>query len=162
MAESTPTNKHTFNGSCHCGFIKYTANIALPPAGEKVTASRCNCSVCHKSGFFSVSLDSSDDLHLLSPSSVSEVGDYIWRNPDIHQYFCPKCGIRVWGRGKYVLEGKEIPFCAISARTLDLDGLEGDLKETMDMRNWKIQYWDGKKDNWMAGGKEVPWEGGSI
>lgn len=40
-----------YNGSCHCGNIKYTVALdeALAPEG-KGTINRCNCSICTKNG----------------------------------------------------------------------------------------------------------------
>lgn len=162
MPGSTTSITQTVNGSCHCGFIKYTGKIPIPAPPEKITASRCNCTICHKSGFTGLSLGSKENFTLLSPSSLSEVPDYQWQSKDIHRYFCPKCGVQVLGEGKYVFGEQEVPFFSLNALTLDLEGLSGEEKEAMDMRNWRIQYWDGRHDNWQAGAKEVPWEGGCI
>lgn len=159
MSESAQATQ-TLNGSCHCGFIKYTAKIPIPSPPDKLTANRCNCTICHKSGFTGISLPSASNFTLLSPSSKAELPDYQWQSKDIHRYFCPKCGVQVFGEGKYVFGEQEVPFSSLNALTLDLDGLEGEVKSQMDMRKWNMKYWDGKNNNWEAGTKDEPWEGG--
>ena len=49
MANPTPTSpqeRKTYHGNCHCGAFKFSANI---PELEKVT--ECNCSICFKKGY---------------------------------------------------------------------------------------------------------------
>lgn len=158
MSETTkPSNRQTFKGSCHCGFIRYEIDYDMPSPPEQPTVSRCNCTACHKSAFTSIRLSSKDDFRLLSPSSLEEVSDYQWRSKDIHKYFCSKCGIQVYTCGKYEMPGgKDVPFSSVNALTLDQP------QDGLDMTKWTIRYWDGKNDNWMAGQKDTPYEMGCV
>ncbi|KIW32510.1 uncharacterized protein PV07_04047 [Cladophialophora immunda] len=158
MAEnmSVPTGeKKTFKGSCHCGFIKYEAALALtdPP-----TAGRCNCTICVKQGFTGIRLPR-EDFTLLSPASLSEARDYQFRSPDIHKYFCGTCGIHVCGEGKFEFppgSGTMHEFFSINAVTLDQP------QDGLDLSQFKMRYVDGRNDNWGAGVKDVPWPGGAV
>lgn len=150
---SVPTSgKKTFTGSCHCGFIKYKAAL---PVTDTPAATRCNCTICLKQGFAALRL-APDDFTLISPASLSEVKDYQMRSKDIHKYFCDKCGIHVIGAGKYEYEGAVHEFFSLNILTLDQP------QEGLDLSNFKIQYWDGRNDNWEGGMKDVPWPGGCI
>jgi hypothetical protein len=151
------TNRQTFKGSCHCGFIRYEIVYDMPSPPEQPTASRCNCTICQKSGFTSLRLSGKDDFKLLSPSSLEETSDYQWQSKDIHRYFCSKCGIQVYGCGKYVLPGgKDEHFFSVNALTLDQP------QDGLDLTKWTIRYWDGKNNNWMSGPKDTPYLMGCV
>lgn len=53
-------------------------------------------------------------------------------------------------------KGMVYEYFGINANTLDQP------QEGLDLRKWKITYYDGLKDNWMAGEKSEPWEGGVL
>jgi hypothetical protein len=142
----------SFTGSCHCGFIKYKVALLFT---DTPTASRCNCTICLKQGFTSLRV-SSKDFTLLSPQSVSEIKDYQITSKDVHKYFCDKCGIHVYSEGKYESEGAVHEFFTINILTLDQP------QEGLDLNEFKIQYWDGRNDNWYGGMKDVPWPGGCV
>lgn len=69
---------------------------ANPPShSSTVRIRKCNCSTCHKMGFFHVRpMDPPNDFQLLSPSDPSQLGDYTCYSKRIHWYFCSKCGVR--------------------------------------------------------------------
>ncbi|KAJ9627548.1 uncharacterized protein PV06_05888 [Exophiala oligosperma] len=157
---STP--KQTFTGSCHCGFIKYT--IALPATTDKsdgdddknnddLVVSRCNCTICFKQGFTSLRFDEKD-FRLVSPKSEAELKDYrLPSGRDVHKYFCGTCGIHVFSRGRIEAGGQVHEFSTLNALTLDQP------QEGLDLGKFKIQYWDGRNDNWAGGLKDSPWPG---
>ncbi|SET67476.1 GFA family protein [Thalassotalea agarivorans] len=75
-----------YQGSCHCGKIKFS--VELPP---QIEVERCNCSICTKSGF----------LHAIVPKSKFELlsgeehlSDYQFNTKVAHHYFCKTCGIK--------------------------------------------------------------------
>lgn len=158
MTEAAAKEPQSFTGSCHCGFFRYRVKLAVPEPPEVMKATRCNCSICHKTAFTGVSLASHEDFELLSPASFDEVNDYQWRSKTVHRYFCPKCGVNVYGCGQYEFNGKTIPFSSLNALTLDQEQMVG----SMDMTKWKMEYFDGKNDNWLAGTKDVPWAQGCV
>jgi hypothetical protein len=154
MSAPTPA-KQTFTGSCHCGFVKYKAAL---PVTDPPVANRCNCTICLKQGFTGVDV-APDEFTLISPQSLDEVKDY-WRyqekSKDIHKYFCDKCGIHFYNKGKIELGGTVQEFAHINILTLDQP------QEGLELSKFKIYYVDGRNDNWMAGTREVPWPSGCI
>lgn len=197
-----------FTGSCHCSFIRYRATIPQPVRPIVPTATRCNCTICLKTGFTTLALPNLDkDFELLHPNSWEEMGCYRGKNKEVARYFCPMCGVNVVGRGRYVLPsppdakeavkeengegteggmeggsgegeqgegfiqltedeektqgnggegGQEVVFFAINLVTLDQP------QEGLDLSTYKMEYCDGRNDNWMAGMQEHPWPGGVV
>jgi hypothetical protein len=57
---------------------------------------QCNCTVCHKMGFFHVrTADAPRDFALLAPlDPMRELGDYTANSHGMHWLFCRRCGVR--------------------------------------------------------------------
>ncbi|OQO15294.1 hypothetical protein B0A48_00677 [Cryoendolithus antarcticus] len=90
------------NGSCHCGFIRYTAVIKInPETGDIRPANRCNCSFCRKMSTTNHHLDGPQDFELISPGSADE------------------CGVHVWMHGYYEYEGTKHELNVINLATID-------------------------------------------
>lgn len=94
-----------------------------------------------------------DNFRLLKPDSAEspELGDYTFGTGLNHHRFCKNCGVHCFTKGMYVYEGKEVHHFSINAVTLD----QG---QDIDLRKFKITYWDGKEDNWTPG--DEPFLGG--
>jgi hypothetical protein len=137
-----------YKGGCHCGFIRYTVDLDLTP----LKADKCNCSICLKSNLLSLEIQP-EQFKLVSPASLNDVGDYVFASKCMHHYFCRDCGIHCVGKQTHDSQGKELLHMIINLVTLDQD-------QEVDLRKFKVEYWDGKGRNWSAGGKEEPWEGG--
>ncbi|KAK2753135.1 60S ribosomal protein L3 [Onygenales sp. PD_40] len=158
MAEATealnpspsPSSQKTYTGSCHCGFLKYTATLDIANLG----ASRCNCSICVKKGVTSVAIKR-DAFTLLSPASVDELGLYTFGSKSVHHYFCKTCGVAGFLEGT-LTEG---PFAGMEVFTLN--GLTIDAGQGLDWSVVRLKYWDGRNDAWLQGSKEEPWPHGS-
>lgn len=142
----------TFHGSCHCGFITYDVKLELP---ENPVASRCNCRVCLKSGYTGIRT-SPENFILKTPSNKADLPDYQWRSKEIHRYYCKTCGVHVFGEGVYRFGEQEVKFFSVNMITLDQP------QEGLELSNWKIEYYDGRTDNWQAGLRNTPWPGGCI
>jgi hypothetical protein len=96
MTSQAPTRR-PYHGSCHCGQTKYIAYLTLPPPtvavdpypGTTIRIYKCNCSTCHKAGYFHVRLkDAPNDFVLLSPIDPENGGLVISVDSD------PRRGIR--------------------------------------------------------------------
>ena len=81
----------TYNGSCHCGQIKYTVIMdeALAPEG-KGEITKCNCSICHNNGLLNIYPKREDVIFL--DNSDRKLKEY-WFGQKLKPHkFCPECG----------------------------------------------------------------------
>jgi hypothetical protein len=100
--------KRTFQGSYHCGAVRFEADIGLAEG-----MSRCNCSVCRKTRFWKAIIKA-DAFRLKQGEDV--VSDYRFGSPTIRHLFCSRCGVKPFGRGHLDELGE---FVAINIACLD-------------------------------------------
>jgi hypothetical protein len=105
----------TYTGSCHCGAIRFEADVDLT-AGSN----RCNCSLCFKGRTWFAVAEGPERFRLLSGSEA--LGEYRWTppgkpHPFLTHVFCRHCGIRVFGHGQSPAPGTV--FHAILLTVLD-------------------------------------------
>jgi hypothetical protein len=81
--------KQTYEGSCHCGRVRFRAQLDL---AECVV---CDCSVCTKKGTIANRVDEVD-FELLTP--LDELQLYTFNKHIARHYFCAKCGIHPFHR----------------------------------------------------------------
>jgi len=100
---SSPPTRRPYHGSCHCGHTRYVVFLTLPPAAlgdaahetPSVRFYKCNCSACHKMGFFHVRVpDSPRDFYLLSPVDEAGLSEYRCSDKVLRWLFCSNCGVR--------------------------------------------------------------------
>jgi hypothetical protein len=123
--------KKTYHGSCHCGAVKYEADIDLAEGTGK-----CNCSICAKTRQWGVMLKPDAFRWVAGRDAVS---DYQWGGKSMHGYFCATCGVRPFGVGHHEALGGD--FVTVNVFTLD-DAEPAALLEG------PIRYADGRNDNW--------------
>lgn len=133
MKPANPERTKTYRGSCHCGAIRFEADIDLS-AGT----GRCNCTFCTKSAWWgslvrpsAFRLQSGEEL--LSDYSRSEYG---------HHRFCSRCGIRPFGDCNIPEIGGR--FVSINLNCLDDVDLEG----------VPVTFRDGRSNTWQDLGTE--------
>lgn len=105
----------TYTGSCHCGAVRFEADLDL---GEG--SNRCNCSYCAKARAWFAFAKGPERFRLLDGARVSE---YRWiPSGDAESHltfsFCSHCGVRTYAQGN--LESLGGVFHAVSVPALDL------------------------------------------
>jgi len=142
----------TFTGGCHCQHIKYEVTLTSEQLA-KPEAAKCNCTWCQKRGVVLYSISSSN-FRLISPKDKSEMSSYEPKGPEMHRWFCGKCGCHVYTEGEYEAFGAKHDAFSINLLTLDQP------QDGLDLSKFKVGYIDGKHDNWMAGLQDTPWPEG--
>ncbi len=131
------SNETKHRGSCHCGAVKFEVEIDLA-AG----VGRCNCSICTKLGATG-GIVKPAAFHLLA--GEEELSAYAWGAKVSQRFFCKRCGVYCFGRGHLDVLGGDFVSVSVNA----LDDVDADAQ--------KINYWDGRHDNWAAGPRPAPW-----
>jgi len=98
----------TYKGSCHCGAVRFEADIDLA-AGTV----RCNCSICAKTRSW-MAFVQEDAFRLVSGDQ--SLRDYQFGRKVIHHKFCAQCGVRSFAHGD---DGKGTRFYAVRVNCLD-------------------------------------------
>jgi hypothetical protein len=132
----------TYSGSCHCGAVRFQADIDFSEG-----ASRCNCSFCTKARAWFVVVPP-DRARLIAGAEAQ--AHYQWappgRHPFLQYHFCKTCGIRTFGRGGD--ESQEGAFCFVNVAALD--DVDPD-----ELAAAPIRYVDGRNDRYDQAPKDT-------
>ena len=102
--------KKTYHGSCHCGKVRFEADLDLAAGTGK-----CNCSYCWKVRNWSIGIKP-DAFRLLSGKENAR--EYGFREgSDNHHVFCGNCGVRVYTYGNIPQIGGD--YVSVALSTLD-------------------------------------------
>lgn len=80
-----------FEGSCHCGTVKFRVDADLP-----ARAISCNCSHCRRKGLL---LDFLPATVFAITSGDEALTDYFFNKHAIRHRFCTTCGCQTHGEG---------------------------------------------------------------
>ena len=120
----------TYRGSCHCGTVRFEADLDLTQASY-----RCNCSICRRTRFWpAIALPENFRLQ----SGESELTKYVFNTRKNFHFFCRHCGVRAFGVGNDTPVGRMIG--------VNLGCLEDVSDE--EFSKIPITYVDGRNDGW--------------
>jgi hypothetical protein len=118
----------TYRGSCHCGVVRFEADLDLSRS-----TFRCNCSICRRTRFWPA-VAGPDGFRLLA--GEHELTEYRFNTLKNQHFFCKHCGVRAFGVGNDTPVGK---MYGVNVGCLE------DLDEE-ELSQLTITYVDGKHD----------------
>lgn len=116
--------KITHAGGCHCGAVRFEAR-----APARVTAQRCNCSMCSRTGFEHLIVPAAD-FRLLA--GADQLSTYTFNTGVAKHLFCKRCGVKSF----YVPRSNPDGY-SVNLRCLDAGTIEHVHYEDFDGRNWE-------------------------
>ena len=132
----------TYHGSCFCGAVQFEADGDLADG-----TMRCNCRFCRKMRYWEMRLPDPDGLRLLTGR------EYLAETPrakvggmDMHNWFCRRCGTRLWTDGNIEQMGGR--FVQVFIAALD-DATQEELIAA------PIHWADGANDQWWEPAPEI-------
>jgi hypothetical protein len=123
----------TYKGGCHCGAVRYEADIDLSKGTLK-----CNCSICTKARNWIVMVKP-EAFRLLKGEGA--LADYQFGRKRVHHQFCKHCGIHSFGWA----DSPDFGGKTYAVNVMCLDNVETD-----ELVKAPIRFVDGRNDNWQA------------
>ena len=120
----------TYKGSCHCGAVRFEADLDLTQS-----TFRCNCSICRRNRFWPA-VARPEGFRLIA--GESELTEYRFNTKKNQHFFCRRCGVRAFGVGNDAPMGKMYG--------VNVGCLEGVTEE--ELSKVPITYVDGMNDRW--------------
>ncbi|KAL1638953.1 hypothetical protein SLS58_008411 [Diplodia intermedia] len=112
----------TYNASCHCGSVKFSAKVSPPLEEGAHEVASCNCSICVSKGYLLVYL--ANDA-VTFESGEEQMKDYGFNEKKVKHFFCPNCGTALFISS--VTPGFFEGMKAVNVRTfkgVDMDSLK--------------------------------------
>lgn len=81
----------TYEGSCHCGAVTFTAS--MPPV---TSAMSCNCSHCSRKGLLLTFIPREK---FVVTGGKKQLTEYRFNKKQIEHLFCRTCGVQAFGYG---------------------------------------------------------------
>lgn len=122
----------TYRGSCHCGAVRFEADLDLQQPSY-----RCNCSICRRTRFWPAVVRP-DGFRLLA--GEAEMTQYRFHTRRNEHWFCRRCGVRCFGVGNDTPIGKMV---GVNLGCLD------DVDDEQ-LSKVPVVYVDGRNDRWQA------------
>jgi hypothetical protein len=129
--------KKTYTGHCHCGTVRFEADIDM-----SLGTFKCNCSICTMNRFWPTIVGAESFRLLAGEANLTE---YLFNTKKNRHLFCQHCGVRSFGIG-YTPDGRQV----YGINVMCLDDL--DIGELMAA---PITYIDGRNDRWQSAPAEI-------
>ena len=124
--------KKTYHGSCHCGAVRFEADIDL-----EAGTGTLQLHDLHQEA----RLERLDQARRLPPArGQDQLADYKFNTKQGHHRFCRNCGVAAFGDGNV----KEIGGAFVSISVACLDDVTPEQLDKL-----PIKYMDGRHDNWI-------------
>jgi hypothetical protein len=128
----------TYTGSCHCGAVRFEADLDLS-AGT----GRCNCSYCAKVRNWSARTKP-EQFRLVAGEDM--LSDYTFGTNSAHHQFCKRCGVRTFSKG-YI---EQMGGAFVSVMLSCLDGVDPG-----ELANAPVRYMNGRDNKWFDAPSET-------
>lgn len=138
--------KQTVHGSCHCGKVKFEAQVDFSKG-----TSRCNCTFCLKTRYWGAHTTKAEFKILQGLESLQSYGrggkDVPYDHNRKHDVYvndlpiCKTCGVHTFSIGNIPEIGGE--YVSVNVSTLD----DVDFQEVM---KTPVTYMDGRHDDWFS------------
>jgi hypothetical protein len=113
------------NGRCHCGAVRFEADLDLAGGGF-----RCNCSICTKLNAFVTTVVPGAFAVLSGQQMLNE---YVFGPRRVRRFFCKTCSVLCYAR---------ISLGDSERIGINLNALEG-----VELNDLKVAYLDGRHDD---------------
>jgi hypothetical protein len=123
--------KQTFVGGCHCGAVRFEADLDIALGTVK-----CNCTICAKNRLWSMTAGPGE-VRLLSGAEA--LVDYTFNDKVAHHYFCRHCGVHPYEWVVLPRQGREY----YNVSVVCLEGIDVDA-----LLAAPVEYVDGLHDRW--------------
>jgi hypothetical protein len=128
----------TYSGTCHCGAVRYEADIDL-----SMGTTKSNCTFCVKARLWGTIIRP-DMFRLLTGEHW--LSDYCKPGGAVHHVFCSLCGVRPFERGHV----DELGGNYVTINLACLDDME-----PAELASAPVTHMDGRNDNWFLPPEEV-------
>jgi hypothetical protein len=122
-----------YHGSCHCGAVRFEAEVDLDAGTGK-----CNCSICAKTREWGAMIKP-DAFRVTAGEGL--MTDYQFGAKQAHHFFCRTCGVRPFVRVNIPDIGGEFVVINVAA----LDGIADS-----ELSALPVNYFDGRNDDWTS------------
>jgi len=122
-------------GGCHCGRVRFEVR-----ASAIINVSKCNCSICSKSGYLGMIVP--QDRFTLK-SGEDSLTEYRFDSGVAKHLFCKHCGIK-----SFYIPRSHPDGISVNARCLDSGTVEKMNITQFDGQNWERYYPKGKADGY--------------
>ena len=114
----------THTGGCHCGRVRFEVE-----APSSIVATRCNCSICRKSGYLHL-IVAATDFRLLS--GADDIRTYTFNTGMAKHHFCGHCGVK-----SFYVPRSHPDGVSVNVNCLDEGTVEAVEIRDFDGRNWE-------------------------